>query len=70
MPELSVLDLMIAAKGLTRFADGNAAVIVRQGPGGTRRFDVRLDALLNDGDLSQNVAMRPGDTLFVPQAWF
>lgn len=68
--ELSVLDVMIAAKGLTRFADGNRAVIVRQEPGGPKRFTVRLDDLLNDGDISQNVAMKPGDTLFVPQAWF
>ena len=68
--DLSVLDLMIAAKGLTRFAAGNRAVIVRPVPGGTKRFTVRLDDLLSDGDLSQNVAVKPGDTLFVPQAWF
>lgn len=68
--ELSVLDVMIAAKGLTRFADGNDAIIVRQEPGGSKNFNVRLDDLLNDGDISQNVAMQPGDTLFVPQAWF
>jgi polysaccharide export outer membrane protein len=69
--ELSVLDLMIAAKGLTRFAAGNRAVIERPVPGGgTKLFTVRLDDLLTDGDLSQNVAMKPGDTLFVPQAWF
>jgi polysaccharide export outer membrane protein len=68
--ELSLLDVMLAAKGLTRFADGNRAVIVRQEPGGSRRFIVRLDDLLTDGDISQNVAMKPGDILFVPQAWF
>jgi polysaccharide biosynthesis/export protein len=68
--ELKLLDVMIAAKGLTRFADGNDAVIVRQVPGGAKRFNVRLDDLLTYGDLSQNVAMKPGDTVFVPQAWF
>jgi polysaccharide biosynthesis/export protein len=68
--QLSLLDVMIAAKGLTRFADGNRAVIVRQEPSGAKRFGVRLDDLLTYGDLSQNVAMKPGDTLFVPQAWF
>lgn len=67
---LTVLDVMITAKGLTRFADGNDAVIVRREPGGTKRFNVRLDDLLTYGDLSQNVAMKPGDTVFVPQAWF
>jgi polysaccharide biosynthesis/export protein len=68
--ELSLLDLIIAAKGLTPFAEGNDAVIMRQEPSGLKRFSVRLDDLLNDGDLSQNVAMKPGDTLFVPQALF
>jgi polysaccharide biosynthesis/export protein len=68
--DLSVLDVMIAAKGLTRFAAGNRAVLVRREPGRTKDFNVRLDDLLNDGDVSQNVAMQPGDILFVPQAWF
>ena len=68
--QLSLLDLMIASKGLTKFAAGNRAVIVRQAPDGPRSYNVRLDDLLKDGDVSQNVAMAPGDTLFVPQAWF
>lgn len=67
---LSVLDLMIAAKGLTPYAAGNDAIIVRQEPGGPKTFSVRLGDLLNDGDISQNVALRPGDTLFVPESWF
>jgi polysaccharide biosynthesis/export protein len=68
--QLSLLDLMIASKGLTRFAAGNRAVIVRREPDGPRSYNVRLDDLMKDGDISQNVGMRPGDTLFVPQAWF
>lgn len=67
---LSLLDVMIASKGLTRFAAGNRAVIVRREPDGPRSYNVRLDDLLKDGDISQNVEMQPGDTLFVPQAWF
>lgn len=68
--DLSLLDVMIAAKGLTKFAAGNRAVIVRQDLEGPKSFSVRLDDLLKDGDVSQNVALQPGDTLFVPQAWF
>jgi polysaccharide export outer membrane protein len=68
--QLSLLDVMIASKGLTRFAAGNRAVIVRQAVDGPKSYNVRLDDLLKDGDISQNVAMQPGDTLFVPQAWF
>jgi polysaccharide export outer membrane protein len=68
--QLSLLDVMIATKGLTKFAAGNRAVIVRLEPDGQRTYSVRLDDLLKDGDVSQNVAMKPGDTLFVPQAYF
>jgi polysaccharide export outer membrane protein len=68
--QLSLLDVMIASKGLTRFAAGNRAVIVRQEPDGRKTYNIHLDDLLKDGDISQNVPMQPGDTLFVPQAWF
>jgi polysaccharide biosynthesis/export protein len=67
---LSLLDVMIAVKGLTPFAAGNDAVLVRREKGRPETFSVRLGDLLEDGDISQNVAMRPGDTLFIPEAWF
>jgi len=62
--------VMIQTKGLTRYAAGNSSVIVRQ-VGGTRQtLKVRLSDLLRDGDIDQNVAMLPGDTLIIPQSWF
>jgi polysaccharide export outer membrane protein len=61
---------MIAVKGLTKFAAGNRAVIVRQEAEGARSYNVRLDDLLKDGDVTQNVSLQPGDILFVPQSWF
>ncbi|MGG5886952.1 XrtA/PEP-CTERM system exopolysaccharide export protein [Falsiroseomonas sp. HC035] len=69
---LSVLDVMINARGLTRFAAGNRAEIVRRPPGGgdAQVIPVRLDDLLRGGDISQDVAMQPGDTLVIPQGWF
>ena len=67
---MTVLDVMIQTKGLTRFAAGNRAVIVRQNKSGTQQIRVRLSDLLKDGDISQNVAMQPGDTLIIPQSWF
>lgn len=67
---MTLLDVMIEAKGLTRFAAGNRAEIVR-GTGATRAtIPVHLSSLLRDGDISQNVEMRPGDTLIIPQTWF
>ena len=67
---MTVLDLMIMTKGLTRYAAGNRAVIVRRVGGKQETIHVRLDDLLKDGDIDQNVEMQPGDTLIVPQSWF
>jgi len=68
---MTLLDVMILTKGLTRFAAGNRAVIVRRQPDGSlSRVPVRLSDLIKDGDISQNVEMQPGDTLIIPQTWF
>ena len=67
---MTLLDVMIATKGLTKFAAGNRAVIVRRTGSGEKVLHVRLADLIKDGDISQNVAMQPGDTLIIPQTWF
>ncbi len=68
--KMTVLDVMIQTKGLTRYAAGNSAVIVREVGGKRQTLKVRLSDLLRDGDIDQNVAMLPGDTLIIPQSWF
>ncbi len=69
---LTVLDVMIQTKGLTRFASGNAAIIVRRlgSTGRNESIKVRLSDLMKDGDIDANVEMQPGDTLIIPQSWF
>jgi polysaccharide export outer membrane protein len=68
---LTLLDVMIATHGLTKYAAGNRAVIARLGADGTQQsIKVRLSDLIKDGDISQNMEMKPGDTLIVPQSWF
>jgi polysaccharide export outer membrane protein len=68
---MTLLDVMIATHGLTKYASGNRAVIVRVDPDGSRRsINVRLADLIKDGDISQNIEMAPGDTLIIPQSWF
>ena len=68
---LTVLDVMIEAKGLTKYAAGNRSVIVRRGANGQQDIiHIKLSSLLKDGDVSQNVEMKPGDTLIIPQSWF
>ena len=67
---MTLLDVMIAVGGITDFADGNKASILRTGGGRTQRFGVRLIDLVRGGDLSADVAMRPGDVLVIPQSFF
>ena len=67
---MSLLDVMIAVGGITDFADGNKASILRTSGGKTQQFGVRLVDLVKGGNLSANVAMRPGDVLIIPQSFF
>lgn len=67
--KMTLLDVMIAVGGLTDFADGNAASIVRASEG-DKRYSVRLKDLIKRGDISANVEMKPGDVLIIPQGWF
>jgi polysaccharide export outer membrane protein len=68
---MTLLDVMIATKGLTKYAAGNRAVIIRiDGKGKQQTIKVRLNDLIKYGDISQNIEMAPGDTLIVPQSWF
>lgn len=67
---MTLLDVMIVAKGLTKYAAGNSAVIVRREGNVQKSIKVRLSDLLKDGDVSQNIEMLPGDTLIIPQSYF
>ncbi|MFN9043309.1 MAG: XrtA/PEP-CTERM system exopolysaccharide export protein [Betaproteobacteria bacterium] len=67
--KMTLLDVMIAAGGLTDVADGNRASIQRTSEG-TKQYAVRLKDLIKRGDLSANVEMRPGDILVIPQGLF
>jgi polysaccharide export outer membrane protein len=67
--DMSLLDVMIAVGGLTDFADGNGASILRTGEG-NKQYSVRIKDLLKRGDVSANVQMRPGDILIIPQSFF
>lgn len=67
--KMTVLDVMIAVGGLTDFAAGNGATILRTTEG-NKQYSVRLKDLIKGGDISANVEMRPGDILIIPQSFF
>lgn len=66
--KMTLMDVMIAVGGITDFADGNAASILRPSEG--KQYSVRIKDLLRRGDVSANVEMKPGDVLIIPQSWF
>jgi polysaccharide export outer membrane protein len=67
--KMTLLDVMIAVGGLTDFAAGNNATILRTADG-NKQYAVRLKDLVKDGDISANVEMKPGDILIIPQSFF
>ena len=67
---MTLLDVVIQTGGLTEFADGNNTTLVRVENGEPKEYRVRLDDLLEDGDISANVALLPGDILIVPETFF
>ncbi|NMG03024.1 sugar ABC transporter substrate-binding protein [Azoarcus taiwanensis] len=66
---MTLLDVMIQVGGITDFAAGNRATILRTAEG-NKQYGVRINDLLKRGDVSANVEMRPGDVLIIPQSWF
>jgi len=67
---MTLLDVMIAVGGLTEYAAGNRAKLVRMVGGKQQVYTVRLEDLVRKGDVSANVRILPGDVLIIPEAFF
>ena len=67
---MTLLDVMIAVGGLGEFAAGNRARLIRRVDGKNTETRVRLDDLLNDGDIRANMQVQPGDVLIIPESRF
>jgi polysaccharide export outer membrane protein len=67
---MTVLDVMIEVGGLSEFAAGNRAKLMRKVDGSPVEYRIRLGDLLNKGDIEQNIEMQPGDVLIIPEAYF
>jgi polysaccharide biosynthesis/export protein len=68
--DMTLMDVLIAVGGVTEFAAGNRASVIRIVDGKQQKFNVRLNDLIKDGDISANVPMRPGDVLVIPESFF
>ncbi len=68
--DMSLMDVLIAVGGITEFAAGNRASVIRAVDGKQQKYQVRLDDLIKEGDISANMMMRPGDVLVIPESFF
>jgi len=68
--DMSLMDVLITVGGITEFAAGNKASIIRNVDGKQEKLNVRLDDLIRGGDISANMPMRPGDVLVIPESFF
>lgn len=69
---MTLLDAMIAVGGLSEFASGNRARLIRHDreTGQQREYGLRISSLLRRGDTSANVELRPGDVIIIPESMF
>lgn len=67
---MTLLDVMIAVGGLTDTASGNSARLFRRTNGKQKEYGLRIDDLLNNGDITANVDIHPGDIIIIPESWF
>ena len=67
---MTVLDAMIEVGGLTKYAAGNRAVLIRTVNDVQETYPLHLESLINKGNIQDNVALAPGDILIIPQTYF
>ena len=68
--DMTVLDVMVAVGGLTEFAAGNRAVLIRGSGADRKTYRLRLNDLLRKGNISANVPILPGDVILIPESAF
>jgi polysaccharide export outer membrane protein len=69
---MTLLDAMIAVGGLSEYAAGDRARLVRvdRATGNQRQYDLRIASLLRRGDIRANVRLEPGDVIIIPESMF
>ena len=67
---MTLLDLMVQVGTFSDYADIDRVSIIRKIDGEAYQFGLRIDDLIDDGDLSANVKIMPGDIMIVPEAFF
>ena len=68
--QMTLLDVMIQVGGLTEFADGNDAILVRVENGKQKQYEIYIEDLIKNGEIAANVDVLPGDIIVIPETWF
>jgi len=68
--QMTLLDVLIQVEGLTPYADGNKAKLVRRVGEQDIETRIRLEDLVKKGDMGANIEVSPGDVIIIPEAWF
>jgi len=68
--QMTLLDVMIGVGGLTEFANGNGALLVRVEDGIQKQYQIFIEDLIKNGEISANVDVLPGDIIVIPETWF
>lgn len=67
---MTLLDVMISVGGVTEFAAGNRASLVRDRGGQQVQYSIRINDLIKKGDITANVKIMPGDVVIIPESIF
>ena len=67
---MTLFDVMVEVGGLSEFAAGNSAKLLRIIDNRYQTFALKIDNLINKGDINNNVDILPGDIIIIPEAWF
>lgn len=67
---LTALDVLIEVGGLSTFADGNDAILIRSESSGSKAYPLHLADLLKNGQMDANMKLMPGDVIRIPERWF
>lgn len=65
---MTLLDVMIHVGGLTEFAAGDQATLIRFEDGDQKEYRVKIDSLIKDGEIDKNIKILPGDVIIIPES--
>jgi polysaccharide export outer membrane protein len=67
---MTVLDAVLEAGSVNQFADANHTMLYRRTEGGNQTYNIRLEDILENGDMTTNILLMPGDVITVPERMF